>query len=153
MLVALGALSAIMAGISPDATAGERIAYAARWIALGALPLAMMIASVGNERFGSDAIDPTAGKESQAMIVNGRVCDNTLQQYLLFVVASLALAASLGGDRLGVIAAAAIVFVIARFVFWIGYRIRPIYRAPGFSSTFYLNVVLFGYAAWAAWRG
>jgi len=152
MLLLLAALSATFAGISPEATAGDRLAFAARWIALGALPLVMMIASVGNERFGSEAIDPTAGKESQAMIVNGRACDNTMQQYLLFIVASLALAASLSGDRIGVIPAAAITFLIARLVFWIGYRIRPVYRAAGFSSTFYLNVVLFGYAIWAAWQ-
>jgi len=46
----------------------------------------------------------------------------------------------------------AIVFVIARMAFWIGYRIRPLYRAAGFASTFYLNVILFGYAVWLAWR-
>lgn len=152
MLVLLTVLSATFAGISPEATAGERLAFALRWIAVGALPLVLMIASVGNERFGSEAIDPTAGKESRAMIVNGRACDNTMQQYLLFIVANLALTASLSGDRMGVIPAAAITFLIARFVFWIGYRIRPLYRAAGFSSTFYLNIVLLGYAIWTAWR-
>lgn len=151
MLAGLFALSGIIAGLAVDAGAGERLAYAVKWVALGAVPLAAAIASVGNARFNSEAIDPTAGKESATMVVNGRVVDNTVQQYLLFAVASLALAASLSGDKLGVIAAAAIVFVIARMVFWIGYRIRPVYRAAGFSSTFYLNLVLFGYALWAAW--
>ena len=152
MLVLFAGLSSIMPGIGADAAAGDRLAFAVKWIALCALPLALMIASVGNERFGSAAIDPTAGKESPAMVVNGRACDNTMQQYLLFIAASLALAASLSGERMGVIAAAAITFLVARFTFWIGYRIRPLYRAAGFSSTFYLNVVLFGYAIWAAWR-
>lgn len=152
MLVTLAALSAVIAGISPEATAGERLAYVVKWIALAALPLALAIGSVGNERFASEAIDPTAGKESRAMIVNGRMVDNTVQQFLLFGAASLALASSLSGDDLGVVAAGAITFVVARLVFWVGYRIRPLYRAAGFASTFYLNMVLFGYAAWAAWR-
>ena len=40
------------------------------------------------------------------------------------------------------------VFVIARFAFWIGYRVRPIYRAPGMSATGYLNAGLMGYGIW-----
>lgn len=151
MLVGLLALSGILAGLAADATAGERLAFAVKWIALGALPLVLAIASVGNARFASEAIDPTAGKESAAMIVNGRVVDNTMQQYLLFAAASLAVAAGAAGDQLGIVAAAAIIFVIARFVFWIGYRIRPVYRAAGFASTFYLNLLLFGYALWLVW--
>lgn len=152
MIILLTILSRVAPALEIDAGAGERLAFASKWIALGALPLALAIASVGNARFHSQAIDPTAGKECRAMIINGRMVDNTVQQYLLFIVASLALAASLAGDKLGVIAAAAIVFVIARMVFWIGYRIRPVYRAAGFASTFYLNVILFGYALFLGWR-
>ena len=153
MLAALLALSGIIAGLAADAAAGERLAYAARWIAAAALPLALAIASVGNGRFNSEAIDPTAGKESPTMIVNGRMVDNTVQQYLLFAAASLAVAAGARGDQLGVVAAGAIIFIVARLIFWIGYRIRPVYRAAGFASTFYLNLVLFAYALWLAWGG
>lgn len=152
MIALLVVLSNVIEGLSVDATAGERLAYAVKWIALGALPLVFAIGSVGNARFSSEAIDPTAGKEGPAMIVNCRVVDNTVQQFLLFGVASLAVAAGARGDQLSIVAAAAITFVIARLTFWIGYRIRPLYRAAGFSSTFYLNLILFGYAIWAAWR-
>ena len=152
MLAALVALSNLMPGTTPDATAGERLAFAVQWIALAALPLAAAIASVGNARFNSEAIDPTAGKECPATVINGRVVDNTVQQYLLFGTASLAIAAGARGDDLGIVAAAAIIFVVARLVFWIGYRIRPIYRAAGFASTFYMNLMLFGYALWLARR-
>ena len=48
------------------------------------------------------------------------------------------------------VAAAAIVFVVARLVFWIGYRIDPLYRAPGFAATAYLNLGLLGGALWLA---
>jgi len=152
MLVLLVLLSNVIPGLSADATGGERLAYAVKWIALGALPLILAIGSVGNARFSSEAIDPTAGKESPSMVINGRMVDNTVQQFLLFGVASLAVAAGARGDQLSIVAAAGITFVLARLTFWIGYRIKPLYRAAGFSSTFYLNLILFGYAIWAAWR-
>ena len=145
MLASLVLLSNLLPGIADDATAGERLAYALQWIALA-------IGSVGNARFSSEAIDPTAGKESPPVAINCRVVNNTVQQYLLFAASSLAVAAGARGDQLSVVAAAAIVFVVARLAFWIGYRIRPVYRAAGFASTFYLNMVMFGYAVWVAWR-
>jgi hypothetical protein len=129
-------------------TLADRFAYAARWLAFAALPLFAMVAAVGNARFLGEAIDPTRGAEDKAMIVNGRVADNTTQQFLLFIAGSLGLAASLPPERMGVIRAAAIVFVAARIVFWIGYRIHPLYRAPGFASTAYLNLGLLLAAAW-----
>lgn len=152
MVAALLGLSAVMPDLATDAPAGERLAYAVKWIALAALPLFLAIGSIGNARFTSEAIDPTLGKEGPAMVINGRVVDNTVQQFLLFTTASLAVAASALGDELGVVAAGAVIFALARFAFWIGYRIRPIYRAAGFAATSYLSVALFGYATWLAWR-
>ena len=100
----------------------------------------MMLAAVGNSRFLSEAIDPTLGKEDHKTIVNGRVADNTLQQFTIFAVALLALSVTLPPNRLSFVPATGITFVIARIVFWVGYRIHPLYRAPGFSSTAYLNL-------------
>ena len=131
-------------------TLAERLAYAVRWLAFAALPLFAMVAAVGNARFLGEAIDPTRGAEDKAMIVNGRVADNTTQQLLLFGAGLLGLAASLGPEQMGVIRAAAITFFAARIVFWIGYRIQPLYRAPGFSSTAYLNLGLLLASAWLA---
>jgi uncharacterized MAPEG superfamily protein len=130
------------------ASVGDRLGYALRWAAFAALPLFAMLAAVGNARFLSEAIDPTDGAEDKKMAVNGRVADNTLQQYVLFLVGALALAASLGPAHLQVIAAAAIVFVVARLAFWIGYRIDPLYRAFGFAATVYLNLGLLIAALW-----
>lgn len=42
----------------------------------------------------------------------------------------------------------AITFVIARIVFWVGYRIHPLYRAPGFSSVAYMNLFMFIAVIW-----
>jgi hypothetical protein len=82
------------------------------------------------------------------MQVNGRVVDNTLQQFVLFLAATLALSVSLEADQMGVIPAAVLVFVAARLAFWIGYRMHPLYRAFGMSSTVYLNAGLLAYAIW-----
>lgn len=131
-------------------TVGERLAYALRWAAFAAVPLFAMIVMIGNARATSAAIDPTLGLESKAMIVNGRVADNTLQQFVLFLVGSLALAASLPPAHMQVIGAAAIWFVVARLAFWIGYRIDPLYRAFGFAGTAYLNLGLLLAALWLA---
>ena len=79
------------------------------------------------------------------MLINCRVIDNTVQQYLLFLMATLAVAAS-EGARMGVTSAAAAIFIATRIAFWIGYRIDPLYRAFGMSSTIYLSVALGIYA-------
>ena len=86
---------------------GNRIAYALKWNAFAALPLLAMIAAVGNARFAGEAIDPTRGAENPKMIIDGRVTENTLQQFALFFAGSLALAVSLPPDRLPIVGAAA----------------------------------------------
>ena len=161
-IVAMGAASGVAAMIvllvvlyrllpAPIAdSAGERIAYALRWNALAALPLFAMVVAVGNARFSGEAIDPTRGAESRTTIIDGRVTDNTLQQFALFFAGSLALAVSVAPQQLRIVGAAAIVFVIMRLAFWIGYRIDPLYRAFGFSSTAYLNLGLLLAAGWFA---
>src|SRR5690606_33625954 len=105
-------------------------------------PLFAMVVAVGNARFLSEAIDPTLGKESASMTVDGRVAENTLQQFILFAVGTLALAASVESYGVRIVGAAAIVFVAMRIAFWIGYRIKPVYRAFGFSSCAYMNLGL-----------
>ena len=130
----------------------NRLAYALRAAAFAMLPLLVSIIAVGNGRFLSEAIDPTLHKESAAMEINGRVADNTLQQFLIYLVGTLALAAGLTADQMRVIPAAAIVFVVARIAFWIGYRINPLYRAFGFAATMYLNFAILAFAFWTMLR-
>jgi hypothetical protein len=151
MALAMWLLSASMLPAPAGMAAiGERLAYALRWDAFAALPLFAMIGAIGNARAMSAAIDPTLGLESKATVVDGRVADNTTQQYLLFLAGSLGLAASLPPAHMAVIGAAAIVFVAARLAFWIGYRIDPLYRAFGFAATMYLNLGLLAAAFWLA---
>jgi hypothetical protein len=127
---------------------GDRLAYALRWSVIAVLPLFFMLVAVGNTRFLGESIDPTLGKEDQKTIINDRVADNTLQQFVLFLVGITALSVSVPIERISVIPAVAITFVIARIVFWIGYRIHPLYRAAGFSSTAYLNLLMYIAVLW-----
>ena len=127
---------------------GNRLAYAVRWSVVAVLPLFAMLVAVGNARFLSEAIDPTLGKESQKMVVDGRVADNTLQQFVCFLVGITALSVSVPIGWISVIPAVAITFVICRLVFWFGYRIHPLYRAPGFSSTAYMNLFMYIAVLW-----
>ena len=129
-------------------TPGDRIGYALRWAVVAVLPFFFMVVAVGNARFLSEAIDPTLGKESPKMVVDGRVADNTLQQFLLFLVGMLGLALTLPAQRLSIVAAVSITFVVMRLAFWIGYRIKPVYRAFGFSSTVYMNLAMIVATLW-----
>ncbi|HWH47222.1 MAG TPA: MAPEG family protein, partial [Burkholderiales bacterium] len=104
-------------------------------------------------RFLSDAIDPTRRAESRSMEIDGRVADNTLQQNFVFVVASLALSTIVPLPHLQVVWACAIVFVAARAVFWFGYRINPLYRAPGMSATAYMNLGIILYVLFSVFFG
>ena len=78
-------------GANPGGSMVGAIPYALSWLAFAALPLFFMLAAIGNARFTSEAIDPTLGKESPRMVVDARVADNTLQQFVLFAAGSLAL--------------------------------------------------------------
>jgi hypothetical protein len=127
----------------------SRLAYALQANAFAVLPLLIVIMTVGNNRFLSEAIDPTPHKEDLGTQINGRVAENTLQQYLLFLIGTLALSVNLTAEQMRGIPAAALVFVVARIAFWIGYRIHPLYRAFGMAATGYLNV---GILACALWR-
>ena len=82
------------------------------------------------------------------MVVDGRVADNTLQQFVCFRVGITALSVSVPIGWISVIPGVAITFVICRIVFWIGYRIHPLYRAPGFSSTAYMNLFMYIAVFW-----
>ena len=127
----------------------DRIFYALRINMVSLLPFFVMLITIGNSRFYSEAIDPTRKAESLAQQIDGRVADNTLQQNFVFAVASLALATVVERDYLQVLWACAIVFMAARLAFWFGYRRHPLLRAPGMSATAYLNLGMILYVLYA----
>jgi hypothetical protein len=149
VVVGVSSMVALVAGLyyalpapSHVGSVADRLAYALRLDLFAVLPLFFMIAAVGNARFTSEAIDPLVPTDNPKVIVNGRVASNTLEQTFVFVVASSVLSTLLAPDQLGLLVACTIAFIIARLVFWIGYRVHPLYRAPGMAATSYLNVGL-----------
>jgi hypothetical protein len=150
MIVATGGIYQLWP-VNPDLSdVTRRLAFAVQANAFASVPLLLAIAAVANGRFGSEAIDPMARKESTALLINGRVVDNTLQQFVLFAVAAMAISVNASASEMRLLPAAAIVFVVARAVFWIGYRVHPLYRAPGMAATMYLNIVLLVFALYKA---
>src|SRR5262252_4797062 len=145
MVAAVWVLTVILPvpGIGEDV--GARLAYAFGANVFALIAFFVMIMMVGNERFFSDAIDPTRHAEGRVMEINGRAADNTLQQNFVFAVATLALSTIVPSQYLQVVWACGIWFVIARFAFWVGYRIYPLYRAPGMAGTAYMNLGLILY--------
>jgi hypothetical protein len=148
MILLVWLLSRLIHAPFIDDQPAARLAYALKWAVVAAVPFFAMIVAVGNARFLSEAIDPTRNKDDPAMQVNGRVANNTEQQLLLFVIGLLALSVSMPFERLSFVPALSITFVIARVIFWIGYRIHPLYRAPGFSSVAYMNLFMFVAVFW-----
>lgn len=149
MIVSLIALTHLLPVPHIADTVQARLVYALGANVFALLPLFLMLITVGNSRFFSEAIDPTRHVESPAMEIDGRVVENTLQQNFVFFVASLALSAIVPFDYLQVVWACAIWFVIARSVFWIGYRIHPLYRAPGMSAAAYMNLGMILYVLYS----
>ena len=125
MVVATAGIYQLWPTHSNFADVGSRLAYTLQADAFAIVPLLIGIMAIGNNRFLTEAIDPTLHKEDQKTEINGRVVENTLQQYLLFLVGTLALSVNLTAAQMRVISAATLVFVVARITFWIGYRIHP----------------------------
>jgi hypothetical protein len=107
---------------------------------LAILPLFAGTAVVANGRFMTDAIDPLRHAENRAIEIDSWFVENTLQQNVIFFVGTMALSTLLDAESVKFILALTIVFILARIVFWIGFRINPLYRAPGMAATAYLNL-------------
>jgi hypothetical protein len=106
------------------------------------------IEAVAHERLSSPAFDPLSGFETRRLRVNQRYLQNTLEQVLVFVAGLFGLAAySLDGSAMRAVLATTIVWVLARFAFWIGYHRSAAMRglgAPGMA----LSMIVLLYVAW-----
>ena len=128
---------------------GDRLAYALGANVFAMIPLFIMLVTIGNQRFLSEAIDPLRHKEDHNMEINARVANNTLEQNFVFFVASLALSTVVPIHFIQIVWACAITFVIGRAIFWFGYHKNPLYRAPGLSSVAYMNLFIILYVLYS----
>lgn len=133
--LAITFLSPPVAGMEP---VGERMLFALKCFCIAVLfCLVMGVEAVAHERLVSPAFDPLSGFETTRLRVNQRYLQNTLEQIVIFGTSLFGLAAySDGGSAMRAVLATAVVWVLARFAFWIGYHRSAAMRglgAPGMA--------------------
>src|SRR5215469_991891 len=105
------------------------------------------VEAVAHERLSSPAFDPLIGFEPQRLRVNQRYLQNTLEQILVFTAGVFGLAAySPDGATTRAVLATTVVWMLARFAFWIGYHRSAAMRglgAPGMA----LSMIVLLYVA------
>lgn len=90
------------------------------------------VEAVAHERLSSPAFDPLAGFETRRLRVNQRCLQNTLEQLIVFAVGLFGLAAySPDGSAMRAVLATTVVWILARFAFWIGYHRSAAMRGAG----------------------
>ncbi len=101
------------------------------------------IEAIAHDRLHSPAINPLLGAESERIKVNLRYLQHTLEQLVLFISGLLGLAYySADGAAMRAVVATTVVWILSRWVFWIGYHKGPQYRGAGLISLFQSILVL-----------
>lgn len=155
--MAIGLAFAIWQGLarmlSVDVTAGlaQRLGLACAALLPAVCVLNLMIVVQMRLRARTGAMDPLAGRDGASLQVNQRVLTNTVEQLTGFAPALLALAAGAGPGSMRFVVAAGFVFALARLVFWAGYMLGPVVRAPGMAATFAINISTLIAAIWVWW--
>ena len=103
------------------------------------LALVAGVEAVAHERLFTAAIDPLAGVSTNRMQVNFRYLSNTLEQFVVFAAGLLALSSYASAKILVIIT---IVWVVARWAFWVGYHKSPLMRGIGAPGMMQSMIVL-----------
>lgn len=106
------------------------------------------VEAVAHERLSSPAFDPLSGFETRRLRVNQRYLQNTLEQILVFAAGLFGLAAySPNGSAMRAVLATAVVWILTRFAFWIGYHRSAAMRglgAPGMALSMIVLLYVVG---------
>ncbi len=151
-LLAWRGIAALMPEEPAASSMAVRLGEAAAALLPGSFVLAAMIVAQALGRFLASAFDPLAGADSRFLRTNQRVITNTVEQFAVFTPALLALAAGAGSAHMPAIEAVGITFALARLVFWGGYLLAPMARAPGMAATLAVTAATW-LAAARAWVG
>lgn len=117
-----------------------RMLFALKCVAVATLfCLVAGVEAVAHERLQSAAFDPLEGHQTRRLLVNLRYLQNTLEQLVVLAVSLFGLAAYMtDGHSMRAVLATAIVWIVARFAFWIGYHRSAAMRglgAPGMMAS------------------
>ena len=129
------------------ASAGDRLGFAAQLLAPIAVIALLMVSACFRIFDTEGAENPLGNAESPAWRIHQRVLQNTVEQALIFVPALLALASRIDPGDTRMLPLLVTLWCAGRLLFWIGYRVKPVLRGPGFEWTLYTSVVALGWFA------
>jgi hypothetical protein len=133
-----------LSGLAPTRfDTAERLAYAAKWLVGPALTLLAGVLGAARRGFYADAIEGSRTPANHGLEITLRYTQNTLEQLVLAAIAWTALSVSLPPGQMVLIPAAALLFVVGRITFWVGYAIHPMGRAFGMALTALPTVLAF----------
>ncbi len=154
VVVITSAMSAGPMLLSPEAAAGERLAFALSADAFIALWLGISVGLLARHRFFTpediDGSGLTQGSETANVLQ--ATLQNTLEQTVLAVLVHLAWSILMPVSSLSTIPAAVILFWCGRVLFVRGYRGGAPSRAVGFALTYYPSVLMLVFVVGAAVR-
>jgi hypothetical protein len=113
-----------------------RLLFALKWVCVAILfCLVTGVEAVSHRGLFSRAIDPLIGAESGSLRVDIHYLQNTVEQTLVFIPGLFGLAYFSSSARsIHAVSATALVWMISRFAFWIGYHKGPRYRGVGLTG-------------------
>jgi uncharacterized MAPEG superfamily protein len=129
---------------------GERLVLAAGLLVWPALLLLVMVFAVAFTRFVTAAFDPLNDPESSFQRRAQRALTNSVEQTAIFAPALLSAAVLADPVDIRFAGVMTALYCAARGLFWAGYVINPLYRAPGMIMTLNINVAVVAYAVYRA---
>jgi hypothetical protein len=135
--------------VSGIASVADALVYAFKWWCLAVLfCFATGIDAVAHERLQSPAFDPLVGYETRRLRVNLRYLQNTLEQLIMFTAGLFGLALyNHDAGSIRAVEATAVVWILFRFAFWIGYHRSAALRSLGAAGVGMSLIVLIYVAA------
>ena len=143
-VVIVGAILVGPMALSPEASAGERLAFAICADAFIALWLGISVGLLARHRFFTpediDGGGLSSGSETANVLQS--TLQNTLEQSVLAVLVHLAWSILMPVSWISAIPAAVFLFLCGRVLFVRGYRGGAPSRAVGFALTYYPSVLM-----------
>ncbi len=114
---------------------GDRLAFALPWLCIPLLSLQAGMMAIAAGRLVSKYVDGSPPPSGTSLDIHRRFITNTVEQLAIYIPTQIALVTLLPDDRLAVIPVWAVLFLVARITFWVGYMTNPVYRSIGFLMT------------------
>ena len=130
------------------ATSAERLGYAVQLLVAVSVLVLLMVSACFRVFDTAAAEDPFANAESEGWRIHQRVLQNTVEQSLIFAPALLGLAVRVDAGHTHVLPLLTILWCAGRVLFWLGYRISPMLRGPGFEWTLFSSLAALGWFVW-----